>query len=67
MERAAEWLLACRREEFEARMNPEKPRQQTVDLSEGARWPHCRTQHGPGLCEADCPGEFRHRPAWRPA
>src|SRR5512133_3916305 len=35
--------------------------------SEGARWLHCRLEHGPGLCKADCAGEFRHRPAWKPA
>jgi hypothetical protein len=35
--------------------------------SEGARWLHCRMEHGPGLCEADCAGEFRHRSAWKPA
>jgi hypothetical protein len=35
--------------------------------SEGAHWLGCRMQHGPGVCEADCKGEFRHRPQWQPA
>jgi hypothetical protein len=34
--------------------------------AEGALWLHCRLQHGPRLCEADCSGEFLHRPEWRP-
>jgi hypothetical protein len=35
--------------------------------SAGARWLHCWLQHGPGLCEADCKGEYRHRPERQPA
>jgi hypothetical protein len=31
-----------------------------------AEWANCRFTHGPGLCGEDCPGEFRHRPAWQP-
>ena len=39
-----------------------KLKQYNRELSDEAQWLHCRLQHGPGLCEVDCPGLNRHRP-----
>lgn len=63
-ERAAEWLALCRRLKatpmtLDNRLQHEAS---TLAAAAGARWLHCRLQHGPDLCEADCIGEYRHRP-----
>ena len=38
-----------------------KLKQYSRELSDEAHWLACREQHGPGLCEVDCPGLNRHR------
>jgi hypothetical protein len=38
-----------------------------AEASAGAVWLYCRLEHGPGLCEVECPGKFLHRPPWQPS
>jgi hypothetical protein len=64
MERAGRWWELVRREPLYGPRTLDE--RQAWQAAEGARWLHCRLQHGPGLCEVDCPGEFRHRPDWKP-
>jgi hypothetical protein len=67
MERAALWVEAARR--AQGPLTPETYSEQhaaDVAVAEGGRWLHCRLEHGPGLCDVSCVGEFRHRPAWQP-
>jgi hypothetical protein len=68
LERSAHWLELCRRLEAEplTAENLEQREDAELAASAGARWLHCRLQHGPGLCHVDCPGEDRHRPVWMP-
>ena len=68
MERAAEWCSAAARAAepltFE---NLQQHKADEMATFYGAQWLHCRLEHGRGLRQVDCPGEFRHRPAWNPA
>jgi hypothetical protein len=66
VERAGEWLAVCLRLDAEP-LNAQQLAADELAAMNGARWLHCRLQHGPGLCEATCTGEDRHRPAWKPA
>ena len=68
MERAAEWYSAAARAAEPLTLeNLQQHKADEMAASLGAQWLYCRMEHGRGLCQVDCPGEFRHRPAWKPA
>jgi hypothetical protein len=67
MERAALWFEAALR--AQEPLIPENYNEHQADevvAMHGADWLACRFEHGPEICDVDCVGEYRHRPAWQP-